>query len=193
MVYTHQEERLEFLSSLGLKGTTDLEEALSVPHGGVVVASGPKGLPELLEKLSARKELILSETSFLTLESETNARLKSIEGYALEQYLHTPLFSSVWALLPLIGKVDQLRLSMLHNHHAASIVRHLFPDWKEGVITGEDYSSHTIKTGSRAGREYGGEKEDYTRKIRIMKGPDWLFLQDFSTNMYRSYLIPSTF
>ncbi|MCF0237998.1 MAG: hypothetical protein HUK24_05315, partial [Sphaerochaetaceae bacterium] len=77
-VYTRNKERLSFIQKEGFYGTTSLEEALKVPHDGVIVASGPKDLVQTLEYLSNRDENIIVETSFLTLSEEELKKCENI-------------------------------------------------------------------------------------------------------------------
>ena len=192
-IYTRNSDRLSFIQSLGFNGTTDMDKALSYPHGEVIIASGPKDLAQTLEYLQNKGETIITETSFLSLSDQETTRCNAIEGYVLEQYPYTPLFSAALSLLPLIGKVHEFRLSMLHNHHAAAMMRKVFPNYKDFNIESVDFESNITKTDSREGTCTTGEAQNYTRKMRILKGDDWLFINDFSTNQYHTHLIPSNF
>lgn len=196
-VYTRHEERIKAISQEGFFCTSSMEEALSFAHDAVIVASGPAGLADTLEYLQSKGENIITETSYLSLSDEDTKRCSLIEGFAMEQYPYYPVFKAVSALLPRIGKVQEFRLSMLHNHHAAAMMRKVFPQCIEGFdIKCLDHKASITKTDDRHGRCTTGESQDYTRKIRILTGKGdspWLFVNDFSTNQYHTYLIPSSF
>ncbi len=192
-VYTRSEERKNQMTAEGLGATTDISEALSAEHDAVIVASGRDGFLPLLEGLDKRGERILTETSFLPLTEDELQRAEKIEGFAFEQYLHTPLYSSVMAALERIGKVSSMYLSGLHNHHAASLMRALFPDLEiKDVKRLLEEKAECLKTGSRSGLVRGGEREEYTRKITSVTFKNGeVFITDFSSNQYHSYIIPS--
>ena len=177
-IYTRRKD----FSLPGFYVTDNAEDALSKPHDAVIVASGRIGFLETMKYLEKRGETILTETSFLTLTDEELKEVEDIKGYTLEQYPHFPLFSAVIKATERIGKVDQLKLSSLHNHHASAILRAIL---KENSIPKDisavDFPSSTIKTAGR---------EEYIRKIRIIRYPsNKLFIHDFSTNTYHSTLI----
>ena len=192
-IYTRSEERRREIEKRGFKVFTSIEETLSEDHDLAVIASGNEGLTALLEKLRDR-EVIACETSFLKLaDKELDYISTNIYGYALEQYWHTPLYASIKEALPLIGAIDSVYLSALHNHHAASIARYIFRDEKiKDIRTLSETNAKCIKTGSRAGIERGNEIQEYKRKItQIEYESGRIFINDFSSNQYHSAIIPS--
>lgn len=192
-IYTRREEKRDELTASGYKASADLAEALSFRHDAVIAAGGPEGFLPLLMELGRRGETILAETTFLSLDEDGLKKASLIPGYTMEQYWHTPLYSSIREALPLIGKIDSVYLSALHNHHAASIMRGIFPHLKIKEIRRLlEKESGCLKTGSRAGLERKGEKECYKRKITAVEfGSGEIFITDFSSNQYHSYIIPS--
>ncbi len=192
-IYTRNEERAaEIKANRNIFATTELSKALSAEHDFVVVASGKAGFLELLQQLEARGEKIVTETTFSSLSDSDLDIASKINGYTLEQYWNTPLYSSIWKAISKIGKVDCVYLSALHNHHAASICRRIFPSrCIEHRKLFEDTFS-CIKSGSRFGMVRTGEEEQYTRKINLLKMEcGGTFINDFSSNQYHSYTIPS--
>ncbi len=192
-VYTRSEERKYQILLEGLDATTDIAVALSAEHDAVIVASGRDGFLPLLEELEKRGERIFTETSFLPLSDEELDRAGEIGGFAFEQYLHTPLYSSVMAALGRIGKVSSMYLSGLHNHHAASVMNAVFPGLEiKDVKRLLEEEAECLKTGSRSGLVTTGEREKYTRKITsVTFRTGEVFITDFSSNQYHSYIIPS--
>lgn len=188
-VYTHAEERAEEMRARGLNASADLNEVLSAEHDAVIVASGKNGFYEMMMKLKERGEFIISETSFLPLSDRELATLEDAKGATAEQYQFTPLYASIIASLPMIGRIDQVYISGLHNHHAASIARAVLgiDDEIPELLGSADYGSRMLKTGERKGMDTAGEMEDYTRSLRMLKFSKGLFINDFSSNQYHSY------
>lgn len=187
-LYTHTVERAKILREQGLPAVSNMDQSLSVPHDLVIVASGPGTLAKTLVALCARNERILSETSFLPLEEEACKRLWNLPVSVLEQYWYTPLWSSVAKVLPSIGRVDQVSLSGLHCHHAASIFRRIFQvgDEMPRMLGSVDFPSQCIKTAGRGGICLTGERQDYTRSLRVMRFERGLAVYDQSSNQYHS-------
>lgn len=175
----------------GLYVTESLEDALSRPHDAVIVASGREGYTGMMRSLAERGETILTETTFSLLSDSEIEEVEDIEGYTLEQYRNLPLFASVMEASKMIGDVSQLRLSALHNHHAATLIRAILgEEGMPGSVIAKDYDSRIARTGSRSGRVRSGEMESYVRKLRILEYPSGkLFIDDFSSNLYHSALI----
>ena len=190
-VYTHSEERAAGLRKEGYAAFTDPDEALDIPHDAVIAASGKNGFFETLSFLHGRNERIISETTFLSLSDDELDEVSGYGGLVMEQYPYTPLFASVLNALPYLGEhCDQLYLSGLHNHHSAAIARRILglgcqlPDECQAV----DFPSRMVRTGSRKGMERAGEIEGYDRKVRLLRFSSSLFIHDFSSNQYHSYL-----
>lgn len=191
-IYTHSEERKVQLIKDGLNAVTDLAEALSFEHDAVIVASGREGFLPLIEHLDEKGEKIITETSFLTLSDTELERAAEVIGWTLEQYLHTPFYSSVMKAAEKVGRISYVYLSGLHNHHAASIMRALFPgkEIKE-VRRLLESSAECLKTGDRSGMIRSGEMEEYKRKMTAVTFTSGeVFICDFSSNQYHSYIIP---
>ena len=195
-VYSRSPERAKEIEALGFRATAERDNALEAGHDAVIVASGKEGFADTLRFLRDNGERIISETTFLSLSDEEQDEMSLIEGgMVLEQYAFTPLFASVIAALPLLGNVDQMYLSGLHNHHAAAIARRVLSIGYDLPVRIEsmDFPSRMMKTGSRQGLEVFGEMEAYTRKVRMMRFGSSLFINDFSSNQYHSYLYGKSF
>lgn len=189
-VCTRHAERAEALRKEGVEATTDISYALSLPHDAVIVASGNDGFVPLMKMLGERNEFVISETSFLRLSEAELDELGDMKGAVAEQYRYTPLYASLMASLHKIGPIDQLFLSGLHNHHAASIARDILTlgDSMPDDIKSLDFPSEMRKTAMRDSLVISGGLEEYVRKIRIMRFGNKLFINDFSSNQYHSYL-----
>ena len=128
------------------------------------------------------------ETSFLAMDDPSYQFLWNLPVSVMEQYWYTPLWTSVEKMLSRIGPIDQVSLSGLHCHHAASIFRRIFQVEDEipefvGLV---DYPSRCIKTAQRGGLCLTGERETYTRVLRIMRFAKGLAIYDQSSNQYHS-------
>lgn len=190
-VYTRSEKREEEIRKEGFNAFSDLDAALSFDHDAVIIASGKEGFLQILRFLHERGEKLISETSFLPLTDEELEELSMYDGLVMEQYMHTPLFSAVSGFLSSIDdKPDQLYLSGLHNHHSAAVARRILGTGfrMPEEIHSMSFSSRMVKTGSRSGMDRGGKTEEYERKARMMRLGDALFIHDFSSNQYHSYL-----
>lgn len=189
-VCTHDRERALALRKAGINAFSQIEEALAADHDTVIAAGSPALFAERMHFLMDRGESVISETSFLSLSDEENRAFLTMKGAVAEQYPFTPLYASVIASLPLIGKVSQLFVSGLHNHHAAAIARLILDldDRMPDEILSRDFSSSITKTGARDRIIRTKEQEAYTRKLRILSFGDRLFISDFSTNQYHSAL-----
>lgn len=192
-VYTRSPFQKSHMDELGMNAFTSLDMALSVEHDAVIVSSGEEGFYEMLMELDRRGETILAETSFLGLEDEMLKDLESVKGYVLEQWQFTPRFQSILSSLDLIGPCDQVMISYLHNHHAASIARRVL-NIKDEVpsLVKADHVYTCARTASRKGRDESGQLEECTRKIRILDfGKKGIFINDFTTNQYHNFLYDS--
>ena len=195
-VYSRSPERARESAAQGFISVSDRIRALEADHDAVIVASGKEGFAETLRFLRDRGERIISETTFLSLSGEELDEVSLIDGgMVLEQYAFTPLFASVMASLPLLGHVDQMYLSGLHNHHAAAIARKVLSLGYElpERIESMDFRSSMPCTGSRNGLERNGKDEEYARSVRMMRFSSSFLITDFSSNQYHSYLYGKRF
>ena len=190
-VFTHTPERKAEMEAEGFSAFTDIASALAVDHDAVIIASGKNGFSDTLRYLHGRKERIITETTFLDLPEPDLEEFSSYDGLVMEQYWNTPLFSSLLNVLSVLeAEPDQLYLSGLHNHHSASVARRVLGTGYQmpEEFHSLEYASSMIRTGSRNGLELSGESEDYVRRVRMMKLGSALFIHDFSSNQYHSYL-----
>lgn len=190
-VFSKSEDRARLFEN----GTSDINKALSIKHDAVIVASGKDGFFSIMKMLEERNEFVISETTFQSLSDNELNDLYSMKGAVAEQYRYTPLYGAMLSSLELVGEVDQLYLSGLHNHHAASIARDVLGICVDSIeeIKSVDFPSSIIQTGCRDGLVREGKIEDYLRKIRIIRSGNKLFMNDFSSNQYHSYLYGKTF
>ena len=189
-VYSSSTERADELRKKGLRCFTTLDEVLSFKHDAVIVATKRDSFFPLMKEMGKRGEFILSETSFLPLQDEQLKEIVSLKGAVMEQYPYDPVFSACINASAMIGRIDQVLISGLHNHHAAALARIILglkaeePD----EVLFFDHPSSVLETGKRDEMIINGKVENYIRKLRILKFKSSLFINDFSSNQYHNYL-----
>ncbi len=191
-IYTSTKERADQFKAKGYNCSSVLDQALSSGHDAVIVSTGRDSFYSIMRELGERGEFILSETAFSSLsESERNS-LMCLDGAVMEQYPYDPLYSALISVKERAGDIDQVMISGLHNHHSAALFKALAGNSDEmpEKILAMDYPSKIVRTGMRSSMVTTNEEEEYTRKIRILKFKSSLFIHDFSTNQYHSYLMP---
>ena len=193
-IYTHTEKRAQEMREMGFNAYSEIDKALEAEHVAVIVSTGKEGCYELLSYLKKKGEFIISETVFYPFSDEELSSLIDAKGAVCEQYQYTPLYASILSSLHIVGNIDQVRISGLHNHHAASIARRVLgiDDEMPESLGSVDYPSHMLKTGERKGMVRTGEMEDYKRALRLLRFSKGLFINDFSSNQYHSYFYGKT-
>ena len=190
-VYSSSEERVKEMRKKGLNCLSSLSGALSFTHDAVIVSTGKENFYSIMLELERRGEFILSETSFLSLGERELKSLENTHGAIMEQYPYDPIFAAVLSATSSLGSIDQFMISGLHNHHSAALARIVFSlkDEKPDEVLSLDFPSSIVKTGDRSGIVNGKGKEDYVRRLRILRFGKRLFIHDFSSNQYHSYLM----
>lgn len=172
--------------------TTDLDNALSFEHDAVIVASGKDGFLDMVQNLSRRGEVILTETSFSSLSEQELEEVSCLDCFVMEQYPFVPLYSSILSSIDLVGCVDSVYLSGLHNHHAAAICRKIFGDSHvvdSRILLDREYDVGI--TGSRYGYVRKSGHEKVRRTIKSVELSNGLFINDFTSGQYHNKLMPS--
>lgn len=190
-VYSSSEERAKEMRKKGLNCHSSLCDALTFTHDAVIVSTGKENFYSIMLDLERRGEFILSETSFLSLGESELKSLENTRGAIMEQYPYDPIFAAVLSAAPRLERIDQLMISGLHNHHSAALARIVFSlkDEKPDEVLSLDFPSSMVKTGDRSGIVKGNGVEDYVRRLRILRFGKRLFIHDFSSNQYHSYLM----
>lgn len=121
-----------------------------------------KGYPVLCETPAG---LTLEELNYLwELHTEHGCRIQ-----VAEQYLHYPTHAAGIRIaeLGLLGKPDAMNLSVVHDYHAVSLMRHYLDTGLEPVkIWGKRYSYPVMETKSRAGAITDGSVKE-RKRVRL--------------------------
>ena len=181
----------------GLEAAVTPEECLAFEPDFAVIAVDRGHMAEVTAEWAARGLPVAAETPV----GDTPEKLRVLRRLAAEgakitcceQYIRQPVLAAGLRAVNggLIGEPASMYISLLHDYHAASLIRHAL-----GVASGEAYTlrgisriSPVTETDSRAGaildgRETG-EKRD-TVHISFASGKEAIY--DFSPVQYRSYI-----
>lgn len=181
----------------GIGATTEIEEAISFAPDFVVVAVDRGHMAEVAKEWMQRGFHVVTETpigasmeelgSIWELSQSSSSRI-----ICCEQYFRQPVLSNGLSLVAkgLIGTPTTGYLSMVHDYHAASILRKMMlTEGEEYVLRGERKVSDVIETDSRYEAFYDGRIGKETRDIiHIDYAGGKSAVYDFSSVEYRSYI-----
>jgi predicted dehydrogenase len=183
----------------GMENSTgDFEQALSIPHDFVVLALSDAALKPYLLTLMARKETILTETSFYGLGKDDLREILMKKGGNVsvsEQYHDYPYFREVKKLMPLLGDVTECRADCVHSHHASSLLYTFLGTRGEDCrTTATKRESAVTATGSRAGSDISGRTKTMTRLDAVFSfASGKTGYTNFSPEQYRGSIRSSHF
>ena len=192
------EEKVRLIThNTGIEATTDLKAAISFAPDFVVVAVDRGHVAQVAEEWALRGFPVITETPI----GESMESLKRIwdlcneqsaKIVCCEQYYRQPMLSLGLSLVEkgLIGKPSTGYLSMVHDYHAASILRKMMlTDGEDYVLRGERKVSDVVATDSRYEAFYDGHIDKETRDIiHIDYASGKSAIYDFSSVEYRSYI-----
>lgn len=194
--YLRDKERAEkFSEKMGIRTTADLEEFLSEDQDFVVLSVKHGYAFGYLEKLLARGIPVLAETPpaetveelerLWTLIQEKQARLQVAEQYFLQ-----PFYAAWEKALPLLGEIENISLSALHQYHGVSIIRRFLGVGLENcTLTGKRYSFPVTVTGGRGSMEFSGKVSDFSRdRLTFEFESGKIAFFDFSGVQYHSFI-----
>lgn len=192
------EEKVQLIKhNTGIEATTDIDAAISFAPDFVVVAVDREHVADVAEEWALRGFAVLTETpvgaSMEALERIWNLSVQnSAKIVCCEQYYRQPLLAKGISLVEegLIGRPSSGYLSMVHDYHAASILRKMMlADGEDYVIRGERKVSDVAATDSRYEAFYDGRISQETRDIiHIDYASGKSAIYDFSSVEYRSYI-----
>lgn len=198
MFLCRSEEKVKLVSGhTGIPATTDLNEALAINPDFVVVAVDREHVADVTEEWVLRGYPVVAETpvgsSVEKLEkmwmlSETKgAKIVCCEQYHRHPVLAMGLDSVKEGLL---GIPRTGYLSLVHDYHAASILRRMLLVFGEDyVMRGERKTSPVTETDSRYGAFYDGRVGQEERDIvHISYESGKSAVYDFASVEYRSFI-----
>ena len=198
MFLCRSEEKVNLVTEhTGIPATTDVKKALSINPDFVVIAVDREHVADVTEEWVLRGYPVVTETpvgsSIEKLEkiwelSETkNAKIVCCEQYHRHPVLAKGLSSIEEGVL---GAPQTGYLSLVHDYHAASILRKMLLTNDEAyVMHGERKITPVTETDSRYGAFYDGRLGQEIRDIvHISYESGKTAVYDFSSVEYRSYI-----
>ena len=181
----------------GAAATTSLEEGLSFRPDFVVVAVDRGHMADVIEEWAGRGFPVVSETPV----ASTYAQLERIEALgqkgakivSCEQYPRQPILAAGLREIEAgtIGTPSSLYISLLHDYHAAALIRRALQIGRGETYTvsGAVQRAPAAQTDSRYGAFYDGRMDLVERTAAVIcfsSGKQAIY--DFSPLQYRSYI-----
>ena len=195
---TRSEEKAAFVQkSTGVPATCSLDEALAFSPDFVVVAVDRGHMAEVVLSWAERGFPVAAETPLGKTREELDLlwRAHTEKGakiISVEQYPRHPLITAGLSLTRrgLIGEPQSAYLSLVHDYHAAAMLRALLNVTGESyVMRGERTTAPALETDSRTGAILDGQVTDRVRDvIHITYFSGKWALYDFSSLQYRTFI-----
>lgn len=198
MFLCRSEEKVKKVTEdTGIPATTDVNKALAMHPDFIVVAVDKEHVADVAEEWVLRDFPVVTETpvgssiekleKIWKLHETQNAKI-----VCCEQYQRHPLLANGLAAIKAgqLGTPQTGYLSLLHDYHAASILRRMMLTFGEGyVMHGERKSSPVTETDSRYCAFYDGRTKQEVRDIvHISYDSGKTAIYDFASIEYRSYI-----
>ncbi len=184
-------------SHTGVPATTDINEALRFSPDFVVIAVDREHIADVTEEWAMRGIPVVAETPagssmeklirIWELHEKTGAKIVSCE-----QYFRHPLLMAGFAAVAdgMLGTPVSGYLSLVHDYHAASLLRRMLLTRNEAyVLHGERRSTPVTETDSRYGAFYDGHTGQEVRDVvHISWESGKTAVYDFAPTEYRTYI-----
>ncbi|MCH5249214.1 MAG: Gfo/Idh/MocA family oxidoreductase [Lachnospiraceae bacterium] len=189
-----QEKADRLATEYGINTTTSIEECVEIKPDFVVVAVNKASISDVSKEWLERGFTVLCETP-AALGIETLHELWALheQGAKLavaEQYMYYPDYYAVSQVLDkkLIGEPYSAVVSLAHEYHGASLIRHfLKEDMTPFKINGKTFTFPTVETMSRYEQFTDGRISDKKRTVALFEFEDGkVGLYDFDSEQYRS-------
>ncbi|MBQ8030180.1 MAG: Gfo/Idh/MocA family oxidoreductase [Butyrivibrio sp.] len=192
------EEKVQLVTAhTGIPATTDVDKALAINPNFVVVAVDREHVAVVAEEWVLKGFPVVTETPVgSSIEKlERLWELQETKGARIvccEQYHRQPLLAGGLSAISsgLLGTPTTGYLSLVHDYHAASILRMMLMTGNEKyVLHGERKITPVTETDSRYGAFYDGRVGQETRDIvHIDYESGKTAVYDFASTEYRSYI-----
>ena len=192
------EEKVRLVTThTGIKATTEIDIALSIKPDFIVVAVDREHVADVTEEWVLRGFPVVVETpAGSTLEKLDRLwELQEVNGAKIvccEQYHRQPLLANGLSMISsgLLGVPSYGYLSLVHDYHAASILRRmLMVNDEKYVLHGARKTTPVAETDSRYGASYDGHMQQEVRDIvHIEYESGKTAVYDFASVEYRSYI-----
>ena len=181
----------------GAPAVTDEDECLAFRPDFAVIAVDRGHMAEVIARWAEKGLPLVTETPV----GETMDQLRAVWALgaggakivSCEQYFRQPILLSGLAAVEegLIGTPSSLYISLLHDYHAASVIRRALqvPVGEAFTVTGAARQNTVIRTDSRTGAILDGSRaaaERMTALISFDSGKSAVY--DFSPVQYRSFI-----
>ena len=198
MYVCRSSEKAELVTKhTGIAATTDIEQALAFHPDFCVIAVDREHIADVAEAWAQMGFAVLVETPV----GSSIEKLKRIwdlhcsEGARIvccEQYCRQPVLASGLSDIKngLIGQPMTGYLSLVHDYHAASILRRMMLTGCESyILHGERKTSPVVETDSRYGAFYDGHIGTEVRDtVHITFDSGKTAIYDFAPTEYRTYI-----
>jgi predicted dehydrogenase len=197
MLFRSEEKAQVFQEEYGVNVTISEEAFIEAKPDFVVVAVNKQSIFEVSKHYLELGIPVLAETPAALTLQELNElwrmrNRKMLKLQVAEQYFLYPSYSTLIQQVAsgILGEIENVTISCVHEYHAASLIRKLLGIYKEQVcIYGRSYSFFVTETDSREGAILDGRvaKKDRVRLSFDFEGNKAAFY-DFSGVQYHSYI-----
>ncbi len=198
MFLCRSEEKCHLVTAhTGIPATTDPGEALRFAPDFVVVAVDREHVADVTEEWALRGYPVVAETPVGSSVEKLN-RIWDLQESAgarivcCEQYFRHPILMAGIAAVEkgILGAPATGYLSLLHDYHAASILRKALMTGEEAyTLHGERRITPVTETDSRYGAFYDGHTEQEVRDIvHVSYASGKTAVYDFASTEYRSFI-----
>ncbi len=183
-IYTNSQEEREHIILDGYKALNDIREFVDLKALFIISAVDKNEAYELSSKLLKNNLFVLQETPYATsLEDIRKVRDDSHLQIA-EQYQFFPSIRAYKKIIDMniLGEVNEIRLSLMHDYHAYSVLRYLLNTTSKAKISGFKYVDKVTRTKSRKEEYYDGLIINSMKKIssyimKMVKKPFMILIQ----------------
>ena len=192
------EEKVRLMQEhTGVPATASLPECLAFRPDFVVVAVDRGHMADVIEEWTGRGFPVVAETPV----AADPAQLERIEALgragakivSCEQYCRQPILAAGLDEIRkgAIGTPSSMYISLLHDYHAASLIRRALQIGRDETytVTGFSQQAPAARTDSRYGAFYDGQMQDAERTAAVIRfSSGKLAVYDFASIQYRSYI-----
>ncbi len=181
----------------GIPATVSLSECLSFQPDFIVVAVDRGHMADVIEEWAGRGFPVMAETP-VAADPDQLQRIEALgragaKIVSCEQYPRQPILAAGLREIEAgtIGTPSSLYISLLHDYHAAGLIRRALQIGRDEpyTVTGACLLAPAARTDSRTGAFYDGQLQDAERTAAVIRfASGKLAVYDFSSLQYRSYI-----
>ena len=181
----------------GIPATVSLSECLSFQPDFAVVAVDRGHMADVIEEWAGRGFPVVAETP-VAADPEQLERIEALGRagariVSCEQYPRQPILAAGLREIEAgtIGTPSSLYISLLHDYHAAGLIRRALQIGRDEpyTVTGACQKISAARTDSRTDAFYDGQPQDDERTAAVVRfSSGKLAVYDFASIQYRSYI-----